>query len=189
MRKHLVWSFAVVFLMALGVSFAQNQVDSPLPQNPLDTAAPESPAPQNSASETPALENPAPDFPSDLPIIQNAEGYNYDPTGRRDPFRPYGQSQTAAAPGIIEPSVPPEPLQLFEVTQLKLVGIIWDVKSPKAMIKDPGGKLHMIRKETKVGRNNGFVAAIREGEVIIIEPTVGENGMPSALTRVLNLTR
>ena len=170
MRKYLFSSFLAVFLMALGVSFAQNQVVQ---------------APQRNAPDSESADMPLPD----IPLIQNAEGYNYDPTGRRDPFKPYGQSQTAQAPGVSEPVAPPEPLQLFEVNQLKLVGIIWEVKNPKAMIKDPVGKLHMIRKETKVGRNNGFVAAIREGEVVIVEPTIGENGMPSAITRVLNLTR
>ena len=75
----------------------------------------------------------------------------------------------------------------FDVSQFKLLGIIWQVKDPKAMVIDPGGRTHLIRRQTRIGRNNGFVAVIREGEVIIVEPSVGENGVQTAITRILNL--
>lgn len=127
----------------------------------------------------------------ETPSLGSGEGYNYDPTGRRDPFKPYGESQATKAPEPPkqEAQVPTEPLESFEINQFKLVGVIWNVRDPKAMVSDPNGKLHMIKKETKIGRNNGFVAAIREGEVIIVEPSVNESGMQTAVTRVLNLNR
>jgi hypothetical protein len=49
--------------------------------------------------------------------------------------------------------------------------------------------MHLIYRETKIGRNSGFVASIREGEVLVVEPTVAENGMPSAITRSMTLKR
>jgi len=129
------------------------------------------------------------------PLIQpSPEGYTYDPSGRRDPFKPYGQSQQTQAPVVSredpeKPPVPTDPLQIFDVSQFRLVGIVWQVRSPKAVVRDPVGKMHMIYRDTKIGRNNGFVASIREGEVLVVEPTVGENGMPSAITRSMTLKK
>lgn len=127
---------------------------------------------------------------ADMPVFQNHEGYSYDPTGRRDPFKPYGESQSTQAPDIStpeRPSVPVEPLQMYDISQYRLLGIVWEVRDPKAMIMDPTGRTHMIRRQTRIGRNNGFVASIREGEVIVVEPSVGDNGVQTAITRVMNL--
>lgn len=132
-----------------------------------------------------------------VPEVPGSDGYVYDPTGKRDPFRPWGISDSL--PKSLQPSVDlstglliPEsndPLQTYDLSQLKVVGIIWQVSQPKAVVRDPLGKVHMIKKDTKIGRNNGFVSQIREGEILVVEPIVGENGLPSAATRVMTLIR
>lgn len=92
--------------------------------------------------------------------------FDYAPSGRRDPFvqpipdKPMEQGNVAG---------PLLPLQKFELGQLRLVGIIWDVKRPKAMIKDPGGITHVVGPNTKVGPRNGYIAVIREGEMVVVE--------------------
>jgi type IV pilus assembly protein PilP len=128
-----------------------------------------------------------------LPGI-NPEGYTYDPTGRRDPFMPFGATSVLAQPMPMAPSVPnslvppsENSLTLFDLAQLKVVAIVWDVKDPKAMILDPKGKLHMLHKDSLIGRNNGFVYTIREGEVVVIEPVQNDSGVQSAMTRVMYL--
>ncbi len=93
------------------------------------------------------------------------EPFIYDPKGRRDPFRPYSEYR----PDEGEISGPVLPLQRFDLDQLKLIGIIWDVSDPKAMFLDPNSKVHVVGKEERVGRNNGYVATIREGEVVVVE--------------------
>lgn len=128
--------------------------------------------------------------------FQPANGYTYDPTNRRDPFRPYGQSQTSQAPTeksldgtpTIEEE-PRTPLQTYDVAQFKLLGVVWKVKNPKAVLRDPVNQQHIVYKYTKIGRNNGFIAAIKEGAVVIVEPTIGDNGLPSAITRTLELKK
>lgn len=151
--------------------------------------------------DMPALGTPPAQTEAAVPIFQNSEGYTYDPTGRRDPFRPFGlMNSPVKIPGPIVPPnlvnqapppalTPTEPLQQFDLAQLKVVGIVWEVRSPKAMIRDPLGKLHLVLRESKIGRNNGFIAVIREGEVIVVEPGVNESGMQTANTRVLVLAR
>jgi len=90
------------------------------------------------------------------------EDIGYNPTDRRDPFLPY------MSPAIRMSQVkdaPLEPLQKFALSELKLVGIIWDVGRPKALLEDPRGKSHIILENTKLGQEMGYVAAIRAAQL------------------------
>lgn len=97
--------------------------------------------------------------------------YVYDPTGRRDPFRPYRLLRVGNDPAGEkgEQTVLLEPLQTMDIDQLTILGILWDVRQPRALVQDANGAVHTLVKNTKIGRNNGYVAAIREGEVVVIE--------------------
>jgi type IV pilus assembly protein PilP len=93
-------------------------------------------------------------------------GYVYDPTGKPDPFRPF----------IIEVSRPKEvvkkplhPLQRYEISQLKLVGIIWQIGNPRAIFEDATGKGYIVVKGSYVGKKDGRVSDILENGVIITE--------------------
>ena len=94
--------------------------------------------------------------------------FEYDPRGRKDPFvQPIADK--ALKPGAEHG--PLLPLQAYNLDQLRLVGIIWDVRHPKAMIKDPDGKTHIVGPNTKLGPKNGYIAVIREGEMVVVETT------------------
>ncbi|MCX7979038.1 MAG: pilus assembly protein PilP [Bdellovibrionaceae bacterium] len=114
---------------------------------------------------------PEPPIPSDLPPVQsqiNVGGqstFYYDGTGRRDPFKPY---RIMTPKGYGAKSEPVDPLLLHEVDQFTLMAILWDVRKPRAIVRDPQGGRHTITTHTRIGRRSGFVAAIREGEVVII---------------------
>lgn len=101
------------------------------------------------------------------------ETYVYNPLGKRDPFKPF--KSTKPAPNQQEGSTAAtpveslEPLQRWEVERLQIIAILWDVRSPRAMIKDPNGAVYTVVKNSKIGRYDGFVAAIREGEVVVLE--------------------
>lgn len=112
----------------------------------------------------------------------SAEGYVYDPTGRRDPFAPYKAIRIGRTGPLLEP------LQMQDLEKLSLIGILWDVNAPRALVKDPDGKLHTLVKNTKLGRNNGYVAVIREGEVVVIE-TVDEDGKSFKRTKILEFKK
>jgi len=113
------------------------------------------------------------------------DDYFYDPTGKRDPFKAFravvttvGQKQTAAL----------EPLQKYELDRLQIIGILWEVRTPRAMVKDPDGVVHTVVKNTRIGRNEGYVAAIREGEIVVIE-TRYDDGKPIREPRVLEFRK
>ena len=111
--------------------------------------------------------------------------FDYDQRGRRDPFvmpvpdRPVDQ-QNVHGPLL--------PLQKFDLAQLRLVGIIWDVKHPKAMIKDPTGNTHVVGTNTKVGPRNGYIAVIREGEMVVVETQEQEGKLVSS-AQVVKIAR
>lgn len=146
--------------------------------------------------DQPEMGRPAQATQGFVPEVPGSDGYVYDPSGKRDPFRPFGaptslpqQLDTPQDTSGLLPVASSDPLQTYDLSQLRVVGIIWQVTSPKAVVKDPMGKIHMIRKDTKIGRNNGFVSQIREGEILVVEPMVGEGGLPTATTRVMTLIR
>jgi type IV pilus assembly protein PilP len=43
------------------------------------------------------------------------------------------------------------------------------------MFLDPTNTVHIIGKNERIGRNNGYIAMIREGEVVIVEATRKED--------------
>lgn len=157
-------TFIVASTSAL-TTFAQNP---PGVVPPGTQAAP--PASQATAPEVSPVTAP------DANASGNSEGifsgfmdpFDYDPRGRRDPFLQPVPDKPVEQGNVAGPLLP---LQKFELGQLRLVGIIWDVKRPKAMIKDPTGSTHVVGPNTKVGPRNGYIAVIREGEMVVVETT------------------
>ena len=67
-------------------------------------------------------------------------------------------------------------MERYQLGQLKLVGIVWDVKESRAMVEDPAGLGYIIRVGTAIGENGGKVKSIGPREVIVEEPEPGVNG-------------
>jgi|GEM_PF-608887 len=93
-------------------------------------------------------------------------GYIYDPTGKPDPFKPFilevKRSKEEAEKVI-------QPLQKYELSQLKLVAIIWNIDNPRALVEDSAGKGYIITKGSYIGNNQGTVTGILENEIVITE--------------------
>lgn len=138
----------------------------PLPPAPGPQADASKPGPQDATVDNGATAG-GPPIPT---YVVPKDGYAYDPTGKRDPFKPF-----RAAVGDIK-KVVLEPLQKWDLDRLKVVGILWDVRNPRAMVKDPEGAVYIVTKNSKIGRNEGYVAAVREGEVVVIETKYTETG-------------
>jgi type IV pilus assembly protein PilP len=109
------------------------------------------------------------------------EPFLYDARQRRDPFQPYKEPEQAN-------SQPQGPLQMYSLEQLKLVGIMWDIKKPRAMFVDPSNEVHMASRDDGIGKKNGYIAAIREGEVVVVEAERTDKGI-NYETKVIRLPR
>ena len=100
------------------------------------------------------------------------EPFIYDPKNRKDPFKPYVEVDPVEQGELQGPLLP---LQRFDLDEIRLVGIIWDVKKAQAMFLDPTNTVHIIGKNERIGRSNGYIAVIREGEVVVVEATRKED--------------
>jgi len=90
----------------------------------------------------------------------------YDPTGRRDPFRP-PQARSVTTVGSDR-----SPLQRYELGQLKLVAVIYDTESPRGVVEDESGLGYIVKVGTEIGVNGGTVRAIDRGRILVEEQSV-----------------
>ena len=100
-----------------------------------------------------------------------AEDYRYNVQGRRDPLEPLVK---AAPPEVLRPKPrlperPLGPLERFDISALKLVGIVWGELGRKALIKAPDGKSYFATLETYMGKYSGKVIAIENDRLVIEE--------------------
>ncbi len=144
-------------------------------------------APAGTAPAAPAVGAPAEGAPGDatagvvgtVPAAPAEQGFRYD-ASLPDPFVPYSEPiLKCPAPG--EP-LPPgtvvpeecgdeikEPLELFELNDIAVLGIIWGIRDSRAKVKDPDGNYWTVRVGQKIGKNRGRIKAIREGEIEVEE--------------------
>jgi len=99
-------------------------------------------------------------------VSEPAEPPRYFSAGKRDPFRPLASKAKGAA---ARPRENLSPLERFELGQLKLVGIVWDIKESRAMVEDGLGLGYIVKVSTSIGPNEGKVKAIKPREIVIEE--------------------
>ena len=117
--------------------------------------------------EAPVIEAPVEDL-----------AYHYDPTDKRDPFRSFindGRREEGEE----------GPLERFDITQLRLSAIVWDVDNPKAVIRDPAGRGYIVREGTVVGKNKGRIVTIKDNLVQVKETYV--NALGQATTKAVEM--
>jgi hypothetical protein len=93
------------------------------------------------------------------------------PRLKRDPFRPFTLDINPD-----EARVPLTPLQRYELGQLTVVGTVWAVQQPRAMLEDSSGMGFIVSVGTPIGRNGGVVAAIEPERVVVEEHLVDVYG-------------
>ncbi len=160
------------------------------PTDPAATTAPPAAAatagqdgkPVNPAESTKQLEALA----DELFLQGMMDAFEYAPRERRDPFVQPVLDRPVPMGAKHGPFLA---LQRFDIGTLKLVGIIWDVKRPRAMITDPSGKIHIVGPHAKIGPRNGYIAVIREGEIVVVETVEGEGGRLASSAQVIKLAK
>ena len=90
--------------------------------------------------------------------------FNYNPVGRRDPFRSI-LVKTEIAKSL--EGLPP--LQKTDLEELRLIGIVWGNFGYSAMVQTPDGKGYSLRVGTQVGPNEGSVKRITKRFLLIEE--------------------
>lgn len=122
--------------------------------------------------------------------VDSDETYLYDPNGKRDPFVPFKPVVISDVPVIQQASGPLEPLQLYDLSELQVVGIIIGGSRPRAMVMtmNKDKKVYPVVLLQKIGKNNGYVELIREGEIVVVEDGV-EEGKITKVVRTMAIKK
>jgi type IV pilus assembly protein PilP len=83
----------------------------------------------------------------------------------RDPFRP----TTLRTKVNTRTRETLSPLERFDLGQLKIVGIVWDISEPRGMVEDSAGFGYIVKVGTPIGGNDGKIMAIHHDQVIVEE--------------------
>ena len=104
--------------------------------------------------------------------------------GKRDPFRPYTLNIKTAARRAPEKL---SPLERYELGQLKVVGVIWDVKQPNAIVEDAAGLGYVVRTGTAIGSNEGKIKKIHPAGLVVEEFETDLFGTKRKIERTMKL--
>ncbi len=140
-----------VFLFSGLFGCAEEPSTSSQSQQSAAVASP--PAKQLAAPEVKEVET-----PKEAEFVYNSEG-------RRDPFVPLSRIRRPVA----DSAEPQTPLQSYDLSQFRLVGVIVGKGASKAMVLAPDGKSYVLAKGVKIGKNNGVVLEINSDAVRVEE--------------------
>jgi Tfp pilus assembly protein PilP len=131
----------------------------------------------------PAAAAPAGDVtPAFAPIADKS--FTYDPTGLRDPFRSFEWERDLLAETEVR-----GPLEEFDVSQLSVVGVVWNVGNARALIQDPSGQGFIVGEGARVGKNDGRIIKIDDSVVVVKETYVDLMGQESTKDIELRIRR
>ena len=114
-----------------------------------------------------------------LPVIKTFETFQYNDQGKRDPFSPStAETQPSASASGPRPDQdrPKQPLEMFALDSLKMVGTVGTGTGIEALVKDPGGVIHRVHRNEYLGQNYGRVTDIAEDHVDLVELVSNGNG-------------
>jgi type IV pilus assembly protein PilP len=94
-------------------------------------------------------------------------GVHYDPTGKRDPFRSFILDRLSSLEDQVK-----GPLEQFDLSQLSVVGIVWDANRRRALVEDPSGRGYVVKEGTAIGKNDGRVMQIDDNLLLVRETYV-----------------
>jgi len=120
--------------------------------------------------------------PAETGEAQPQEDYVYTSVGKRDPFRSIFDEMGLESEDLGS-EIPTSPLQAFEVSSFRLLGIIWGVASPVGMVKAPDGKSYLVKVGTLMGQNWGKVTKIMRDRIIVTEVSRNPSG-PKIINQV-----
>ncbi len=116
-------------------------------------------------------------------IQQYLQPFQYNREEFRDPFETQGSGSPLKPGQVYGPFLP---LQTYRLSEFKLKGLMWGIKNPVAIFRAPDGEEYRLGVKDYIGENFGYVATIREKEVVIIQ-TIEENQKRYSTTKVVFL--
>jgi type IV pilus assembly protein PilP len=146
------WTVCLIcgFLLCFGLAGCSDE-PAPTPQ----------PRKAKSVKKPPTKQVPPPDAKKEE---EKAPEFKYLSEGRRDPFVPLSRIRRP----LTESKEPATPLESYDLSQFRLVGVIVGKGASKAMVVAPDGKSYVIAKGVRIGKNSGVVIEIN-GDAVLVE--------------------
>lgn len=141
------------------------------PAAPAAAAGPKEPPKPAPVAPPPALTTTP---GASVPAVDLTEGYSYDPKSRRDPFQSLTKMIKSAS---LQSQMPP--LQRAQISDMKLLGIMWGGYGYYGLIQTPDGKGYTVKEGMLLGTNNGVIKTITDKAIIVSEPTIDIAGRKS----------
>ena len=114
-----------------------------------------------------------------LPVIKTLESFVYDDQGKRDPFSPSpieSEANNANSGPRPDANRTKQPLEMFALDSLKMVGTVGTGASLEVLIKDPGGVIHRVHSGEYMGQNYGHITNIGDDHIDLVELVSNGNG-------------
>lgn len=116
-----------------------------------------------------------------LPVIKTFETFKYTDQDMRDPFTPSAtelQAGSSGSSGGPRPDAdrPKQPLEMFALDSLKMVGTIGTGPGATVLIKDSSGMIYQVHDNDYMGQNYGRVTAISDDHIDLVELVSNGNG-------------
>jgi type IV pilus assembly protein PilP len=140
---------------------------------------------QKPAAEKPKAAAPAAPVPQQEEKKVEKEVYNYDAKDRRDPFI----SLVAVAKEKPVRTKKANPVENYDVDEIKISAIVWDSRQYYALITLPDGKSYTITKGVTLGIYGGKVADISKDMVLIREQVKDYRGQSKTKDTTLRLRK
>lgn len=99
------------------------------------------------------------------------QGFVYDSTGRRDPFRSFVLDRLHEQEGETK-----GPLEEYDLAQLEVAGLVWKAEKRRALVIDPSGQGYVVEEGDRIGKNNGRVLEIGDSSMRVREEYVDFHG-------------
>ena len=111
--------------------------------------------------------------------------YAYNALGKRDPFRSPEELRRSAASAGSAPCR--DPLCQWDLSQLQLKAVVTGDANPFAMLEDPQGAGHIVRRNSQVGRQGGRVTQILRDSLTITEYFTQPDGKRAAMPKDVSM--
>lgn len=151
--------------------------------------------PPEAVRPRPATSTPRPMVtPAPPKALEDETQYRYEGQGRRDPLEPLVKPAKDKPPDVLRPKSPGTdrplgPLERFDISSLKLVGIVWGDLGRRALIKAPDGKGYFATLETYIGKYSGKVITIDMDRLVVEEQYVNSDEKIVPKTLIIPLRR
>lgn len=130
-------------------------------------------------------------------LLSLETAFSYSSEGKIDPFKPVlgtdepegAADRVGPAPEEREKRIPQSPIEMVDLSQLKLTALILAPGRNLAMVEDATGKGYIVKKGTYIGNREGRVTEILPDRLIVTEQGTDDLGKPMSEIREIQLPK